>query len=176
MKRGGIARTNPSHSNLRNFDDIRRQIQHRAELLDKLQKRINEEQASSPLQRSRTTAGPSLPTFSPNTPSSSNPYRSTFPQSSIPYSSNPTRPPSAYQVNPSAQPTTNRPQTPFSSGNIFGSSSSSNSSRSSASSTAARPSNRASSTSGFYAQPSFNGSRGESLIPGPSGVYHSLQP
>ena len=67
MIHGALPRAVNYPSGLRNFDNVRQQIQQRAQLLANLQ-RQNSNQISSLPMRSANTALPPLPVFSPNVP------------------------------------------------------------------------------------------------------------
>jgi hypothetical protein len=174
MIRGALPRTVGYPSRLANFDNARQQIQQRAQLLANLQ-RQNSNQISSLPRRSANAAVPSLPAFSSNLPPR-------LPPNILrPFSGGssriPVSPPGSSPNMPQLPPGVIRSQTPYASGNIFGtSSSSSSSSRSAASSTRPTSTAQPGPPGLMYSQPSFGGSRGGSILSGPPAPYQSLRP
>lgn len=181
MIQGPLSRAGDLPSNLENFKRTRQQIQQRAQLLADLRQQ-NDNARSLPPRRSANTPFPALPPMSNNVPppppafglsSSSSPgflsnglarspgFSPSAPMSLPGFSSNLPQPPTVPI----------KSQTPYTGGNIFGTSSSS-SSRSSASSTRPASAARANNSGLIYSQPSFGGSD----LSGPGNSYQPLRP
>ena len=162
-------------SNLRNFDRIQQQIQNRAQLLAALQQQNVQRTPSLPIHSpnrvdptplfSRNYPRPG-PEFTPNVSASRPLFSSSVPNSPL------------IPSNISQPPPIIRSQTPYTSGNAFGSSSSSSSSssKSSASSALPRPNTQSVQSNQFYSGPPSTNIRGDSVISGPSAPYQSLRP